>query len=137
VSDRRQKEVDALINTSLCPERHTRAPLFFHRKIEQSLRFVAIRDAETQKFRYSVAGLFVSLLALPLLAGALVVLITWGVAINNSFPGLRGQFDYYLASVGIPTQYVTNEVLLLVGLGVICVAFFLGMITLRKRIIDL
>ncbi len=137
MSERRRKEVDALIDTSLYSERHTCAPLFFHRKMEQSLRFVAIRDAETQKFRYSVAGLFVSLLALPLIAGALVVLITWGVAINNSFPGLRGQLDYYLTAVGIPTQHVTNESLFLLGLGVIFVAFFLGMITLRKRIIDL
>lgn len=137
MSDSRRKDVDALIDTSLCSERHTCAPLFFHRKMDQSLRIVAIRDAETQKFRYSVAGLFVSLLALPIIAGALVVLITWGLAINNSFPGLRGQLDYYLAAVGIPTQYVTNEVLWLVGLGVIFIACFLGMLTLRKRIIDL
>ncbi len=133
---RSEHEVNDWIDSSLQRERRSCAPLFFHRKMEQSLRFVAIRDAESQRFRYSVMGLMFSLLALPLIAGGLVILFTGSAAIRNSFPGLRGKLDYYLTTSGLGAWQPTSETLWAVGLGLLVFVVLLGLFPLRNRILS-
>lgn len=131
---RPKKDVEALIDTSLRSERHNCAPLFFHRKMEQSLRYVALRDAECQRFRYSVMGLLVSLLALPLMAVGLLLLFSGTAALTGSFPGLQGKLDYYLTTSGLTSLSFSSETLYAIGVGLLVFVVLLGLFPLRNRI---
>ncbi|MFM1919485.1 MAG: hypothetical protein RLZZ303_1119 [Candidatus Hydrogenedentota bacterium] len=88
-------ELDSLIESALRSEPMLSAPMNFHRRVEERVRIVALRDYEVSRFRYSMASLVVLFCGCITMAGAIIAFTNFDLLMANGLPGGGGIYDRY------------------------------------------
>lgn len=88
-------EMDTLIESALRNQPVLSAPMNLHRRVEERVRLIALRDDEVVRFRYSMLSLVVAFCSAIGLAAAVVVFTNFELLLANGLPGGGGVFDRY------------------------------------------
>lgn len=94
-------EMDALIESALRSEPMLSAPMHLHRRVEERVRLIALRDNEVTRFRYSMLSLAVAFCGAIGMAAAVIVFTNFELVMNTGIPGGGALFDRY---TGIMSQ---------------------------------
>lgn len=88
-------ELDALIESALRTEPMLAAPMNLHRRVEERVRLIALREDEVARFRYSMLSLVVAFCGAISMAAAVIVFSNFELLLANGLPGGGGIFDRY------------------------------------------
>lgn len=87
--------LDAMIASALGSEPMLAAPMHLHRRVEERVRLIALRDDEVARFRYSMLSLALAFCGAIGLAASVVIFTNFELLLSNGFPGGGGIFDRY------------------------------------------
>lgn len=127
-------DIDALIESALMSEPLLPVPVTLHRKVEERLRIVQLREREMARFRYLMTTMVVvTVCALGLVAG-LITFTHLGVLMSNGVSGGRGQYDTMLNEMMLTITSYSGAYSLIISMFLAAGTLLLGLIPLKKYI---
>lgn len=126
MNSRKPIDIDAAIEAALSGEPMRTAPETLHRRVEERLRIVRLKDQEQSRFRYTMSTMAVGFLVVLAMTGLIVSVTNFYVLILHGVSGGKGQYDAYatswlISASGYSGAYSLLSSLLL-GLGTFIVA---------------
>jgi len=129
-------DLDALIAQALGDEPMLAAPLTLHRRVEDRVRIIALKDKERARFRYTMTGFALALVASIATAAGVVVFTNFAEIMAHGVSGGRGQYDSMFAYAQVSLTNYSGAYSMILSM---CLAFgtlLLGVFPLRNYIIS-
>jgi hypothetical protein len=96
MTNRIPDDLDALIEAALGNEPMLAAPAHLHRRVVERVRIAHLHEQERARFRYTMATLAVSMLAVFGGAGFAIWFGSAGMTGTQGVSGGMGQYDYFM-----------------------------------------
>lgn len=127
-------DMDAVIEAALRGEPLLPAPATLHSRVEERLRIAQLREQEQQRFRYTMATLAVSMLAIVGVTAVVVSFTNLYVLFNQGVSGGRGQVDAFMASMLLSYTGYSGAYSLLSSLLLAGGTLLIGLVPLWKHL---
>ena len=127
------EEIDAIIEDALKGEKMMSAPINFHRRVEERVRFAALKERERARFRFWMLSIAASACGALFIAAAALAVTNLNVIVTNGVSGGKGLFDYYLTAVfGETVESYSGAYTMIASVLLAAVALGLGWIPVRQ-----
>lgn len=131
-----QDELDALIDSALRSEPMLVAPITLHRRVEERVRIIALKEKERIRFRYTMISFGLSFVVAILTAAAVVSFTNFAEIITHGVSGGRGQYDSMFTYAQVSLTNYSGAYSMALSMCLAAGTLVLGLIPLRNYIIS-
>ncbi len=131
---RKPIDIDASIESALRGEPFLPAPATLHRRVEERVRIAQLREQEQARFRYTMATMAVSMLAVLGVTVMIVSFTNLYVLWNQGISGGKGQVDAFMASMLLSYTGYSGAYSLLSSLLLAGGTLLIGLVPLWKHL---
>lgn len=132
MSGKPEKDLDIIIDEALRTEPMRSAPPTLHRRVQERVRMVHLREQEQARFRYSMAALTFSFLAAIGMTALVVSFSNLDVMLSHGVAGGAGMLDYHATSMQLSALDYSGAYSLGISLLFAAATLVVGLIPLRR-----
>ncbi len=126
-------ELDLMIASALQSEPMRPAPFTLHRRVQERIRIIALKERQRVRFRYTMLSLAVAFSSATLMAAALVVFTNFELVRTNGLPGGLGIYDLYASSMTLSASSYGGAYSLMTAVLLAAVTILIGLAPLRAH----
>lgn len=124
-------EFDAMIESALTSEALRPVPMMLHRRVEDRIRIVALKERQRQRFRFSMLSLLFAFAGTTAMAAALVVFTNFELVRTRGLAGSWGIFDLYTNSMTMSASSYGGAYSLMTAMLLAAATLLIGLVPLR------